>query len=412
VAGVGLHTGVSTTLTFQPASPGHGIKFQRSDLPFLAPISATTSQVSSTDRRTSLGPASEGVHTVEHVLAALVAHQVDDVLVELNGPEPPALDGSAGPFFAAITQAGVRETSGQPDRIRPAKTIELQHGDSSYQARPSDRLRVSVTIEWAHPLIGRQTGCYEVTPENFARELAGARTFGFAHEVTRLRDQGLIRGADTSSALVLTEQDVLDNQLRWPDEFVRHKSVDLVGDLGLLGGRLEMDVVAHRPSHAGNVALARTLHANLQTGTPMAMGIEEILKILPHRYPMLLVDRILEVHGTERIVGIKNVTFNEPFFQGHFPGHPVMPGVLIVEAMAQVGGVLVMSGMKLPENAVVYFLSIDGVKFRRPVVPGDQLRFEVETVQVRGKTVKMKGRGLVDGKVVAEAEFMAQVVDR
>jgi UDP-3-O-[3-hydroxymyristoyl] N-acetylglucosamine deacetylase/3-hydroxyacyl-[acyl-carrier-protein] dehydratase len=230
--------------------------------------------------------------------------------------------------------------------------------------------------------------------------------------VEDLREKGLIRGADSSNALVLSDDAVVDNTLRWPDEFVRHKSVDLLGDLGLLGGRLQADVIAHRPGHSGNVALARLLHANLSTGMPMPMGIEEILKILPHRYPMLLVDRILEVHGTERIVGIKNVTFNEPFFQGHFPGHPVMPGVLIVEAMAQVGGVLVMSGMQLPENAVVYFLSIDGVKFRRPVVPGDQLRFEVETVQVRGKTVKMKGRGLVDGKVAAEAEFMAQIVDR
>jgi UDP-3-O-[3-hydroxymyristoyl] N-acetylglucosamine deacetylase/3-hydroxyacyl-[acyl-carrier-protein] dehydratase len=209
---------------------------------------------------------------------------------------------------------------------------------------------------------------------------------------------------------VLSDREVLGTALRWPDEFVRHKSVDLAGDLALLGGRLEADVVAFRPSHAGNVALVRALRAANPTGTPMAMGIEEILRVLPHRYPMLLVDRILEIQGSEKIVGLKNVTINEPFFQGHFPGRPVMPGVLIVEAMAQVGGMLVMSGMKLPENAVVYFLSIDGVKFRKPVVPGDQLRFEVETVQVRGKTVKMKGVGLVDGKVAAEAEFMAQIV--
>jgi len=222
----------------------------------------------------------------------------------------------------------------------------------------------------------------------------------------------VIQGATLSSAVVLSGENIVAGELRWPDEFVRHKSLDLLGDLALAGGRIEADIEAHRPSHTGNVALARALGRHSSTGTSMAMGIEEILKVLPHRYPMLLVDRILEVHGTERIVGIKNVTINEPFFQGHFPGHPVMPGVLIVEAMAQVGGMLVMSSMKLPQNAVVYFLSIDGVKFRKPVVPGDQLRFEVETVQVRGKTVKMKGVGLVDGKVAAEAEFMAQIVEQ
>jgi UDP-3-O-[3-hydroxymyristoyl] N-acetylglucosamine deacetylase/3-hydroxyacyl-[acyl-carrier-protein] dehydratase len=300
---------------------------------------------------------------------------------------------------------------GTPARCRPAQRIAFSSGESSYVVSARTGLRLDVTIEWPHPLIGRQSGCYELTAEIFARELAAARTFGFEHEVAQLRAKGLIRGGDTSCAVVLDARQVIGTELRWPDEFVRHKSVDLLGDLALVGGRLDANVVAVRPSHSGNVALARALRENLSTGTATAMGIEEILKVLPHRYPMLLVDRILEVHGTERIVGLKNVTINEPFFQGHFPGHPVMPGVLIVEAMAQVGGLLVMSAMKLPENAVVYFLSIDGVKFRRPVVPGDQLRFEVETVQVRGKTVKMKGRGLVEGKVAAEAEFMAQIVE-
>jgi UDP-3-O-[3-hydroxymyristoyl] N-acetylglucosamine deacetylase/3-hydroxyacyl-[acyl-carrier-protein] dehydratase len=412
VSGTGLHTGRGTTATLQPAPSGHGIVFQRSDIAGRPRIPAVADRVSNTERCTSLGEGEGAIQTVEHLLAAVVAHRVDDLLISIDGPELPALDGSAKPYFQAIADAGVDDVGGTPLRFQPTAPFSVQQGDATYLVSPRRGLRLTVTIEWAHPLIGRQSGSYELTPEAFDRELAGARTFGFEHEIAGLREKGLIRGASTASALVLSNDAVIGNTLHWPDEFVRHKSVDLLGDLGLLGGRLDADVVAFRPSHAGNVTLARALRRTISTGAPPAMGIEDILKILPHRYPMLLVDRILEVHGAERIVGIKNVTINEPFFQGHFPGHPVMPGVLIVEAMAQVGGLLIMSAMKLPENAVVYFLSIDGVKFRRPVVPGDQLRFEVETVQVRGKTVKMKGVGLVDGKLAAEAEFMAQIVDR
>ncbi len=237
---------------------------------------------------------------------------------------------------------------------------------------------MTVTIEWDHPRIGRQSGCFDITPDGFTEQLARARTFGFARDARGLEDRGLARGATPSNTIVLSETDLVDTELRWPDEFVRHKAVDLLGDLALLGG----------------------------------MGIEEILGIIPHRYPMLLVDRIVEVEPRKRIVGIKNVTINEPFFQGHFPGHPIMPGVLIVEAMAQVGGMLLLGAVDDPENKVVYFMSIDGVKFRRPVVPGDQVRFELEMLQFRGKTCRMKGVGYVDGAAVAEAEMMARIVDR
>ena len=230
----------------------------------------------------------------------------------------------------------------------------------------------------------------------------------------RLRAAGLIRGASTANAVVLDQARVLDTELRWPDEFVRHKAGDLAGDLALLGGRLEAHVVATRPSHQGNVALARALSRTGQREGGMAMDIGQILDVIPHRYPFLLVDRIIEIEADKRIVGIKNVTINEPFFQGHFPGHPIMPGVLIIEAMAQVGGMLLLGLFKEQERQekVVYFMSLDGVKFRRPVLPGDQIRFELEMLQFRGKTCRMKGVALVDGQVVSEAEMMARVVDR
>jgi UDP-3-O-[3-hydroxymyristoyl] N-acetylglucosamine deacetylase/3-hydroxyacyl-[acyl-carrier-protein] dehydratase len=288
----------------------------------------------------------------------------------------------------------------------------VREGDSTYLVGPHAGLRLTVTIEWANPAIGRQSGCFDVTPEHFARELSRARTFGLMSELDELRERGLARGVDRSNTIALGEGGVVGTALHWPDEFVRHKAADLLGDLALLGGRLEADIVAFKPSHKGNVALVRTIkQAGGRAGVP-AMGIREVLGVLPHRYPMLLVDRILEVHGNQRIVGIKNVTINEPFFQGHFPGHPIMPGVLIVEAMAQVGGMLLMGSIEQPDTKLVYFMSIDGVKFRRPVVPGDQLRFEVETVQVRGRTCRMRGVGLVDGQLAAEAEMTAQVVDK
>jgi UDP-3-O-[3-hydroxymyristoyl] N-acetylglucosamine deacetylase/3-hydroxyacyl-[acyl-carrier-protein] dehydratase len=288
----------------------------------------------------------------------------------------------------------------------------VREGDAVYHVTPREGLRLTVTIEWDHPLIGRQSGCYDVTPETFATELAAARTFGFEREAEELRERGLARGASPETAIVLTDQGVNGAELRWPDEFVRHKATDILGDLALLGGRLHADVVAFRPSHAGNVALARAISRTANRRAPAVADIQDIMKVLPHRYPMLLVDRILEIEPGKRIVGIKNVTINEPFFQGHFPGHPVMPGVLIIEAMAQTGGMMLMDSVDDPESKVVYFMSIDGVKFRKPVIPGDQLRFELEMLKFRGKTCRMRGVAYVDGKPAAEAEMMAAIVDR
>jgi UDP-3-O-[3-hydroxymyristoyl] N-acetylglucosamine deacetylase/3-hydroxyacyl-[acyl-carrier-protein] dehydratase len=242
------------------------------------------------------------------------------------------------------------------------------------------------------------------------RDLAPARTFGFMREVEELRGKGLIQGASTTNALVLDDEGVVDAELRFPDEFVRHKAMDCVGDLALAGSRVRARIVAHKPSHRGTVTLVREM-TRAAVSEKTAYSIEDIMKVLPHRYPFLLVDRILEA-DSKRIVGLKNVTINEPFFQGHFPGHPIMPGVLIIECMAQIGGMLLVGAVDDPESKVVYFMSLDNVKFRRPVRPGDQLRCELVMTQVRGRTCRMKGVATVDGDVVAEAEMAAMLRDR
>ncbi len=412
VKGTGIHTGAKTTVTFRPGPAGEGIAFRRTDLPGQPRIPALADHVSGVERCTALAAGDAAVTTVEHVLAAVAAHGLDDLLIDVDGPEPPNGDGSAQPFFQALAGAGSAEQGGGPTELRVQAPLTVREGDATYLVAPRDALRLTVTIEWPHPLIGRQSGSYDITPERFGAELAAARTFGFLAEADALKAKGLGRGAREDSAILLSESGVVGTKLRWPDEFVRHKAADLVGDLALLGGRLQADIVAFRPSHQGNITLVRALRRVASLAVPPVMGIEEILGVLPHRYPMLLVDRIVEVQGRERIVGIKNVTFNEPFFQGHFPGRPVMPGVLIVEAMAQVGGMLLMEAVEHPETKVVYFMSLDNVKFRRPVVPGDQLRFELEMVQLRGRNCRMRGAGYVDGQLVAEAEMAARVVDR
>jgi UDP-3-O-[3-hydroxymyristoyl] N-acetylglucosamine deacetylase/3-hydroxyacyl-[acyl-carrier-protein] dehydratase len=248
----------------------------------------------------------------------------------------------------------------------------------------------------------------------FAAELAPARTFGFMRDAEALRQRGLAQGVSLDNAVVLDDERIVTGELRWPDEFVRHKIGDVVGDLALTGARLRAHIVADRPSHAGNIALGRALvsAAARRAGGMPIVDIQKIMEHLPHRYPMLLVDRIIEFEQGKRIVGIKNVTINEPFFQGHYPGHPVMPGVLIIEAMAQVGGLLLMDAIENPDEKVVYFMTLDNVKWRRPVVPGDQIRFELEMLQFRRHTCRMKGVGYVDGQPVAEAEMMARIVDR
>jgi UDP-3-O-[3-hydroxymyristoyl] N-acetylglucosamine deacetylase/3-hydroxyacyl-[acyl-carrier-protein] dehydratase len=454
--GIGLHLGLPSRITFRPAPEGTGIVFRRIDLPGAPEVQARVQNAALSERRTQLvGPTSGAdLHTVEHVLAAVVATDMDDLFIDVDGPEPPVLDGSAGPFFEALVSAGVAHGTRPAEYLELSETVRVIDGASVYEAHPASDLRLEVTIDFPHPLIGRQHGRYVVDRAAFGRELAGARTFGFTHEVEELRAKGLIQGASTSNAVVLGDTGLIDATLRWPDEFVRHKAMDCVGDLALAGCRVRAHVTALRPSHRGTITLVREMvRAAQAAGTAprpavttangidegrgvvpgerggtdgrqerrmaeatkepkQVMMVDELMKVIPHRYPFLFVDRIIEVEEGKRIVGIKNVTINEPYFEGHFPGHPIMPGVLIIEAMAQVGGVLLMGGMTEAEAKVVYFMSLDNVKFRRPVRPGDQLRFELEITQIRGRVCKMRGVAKVEGDVVAEADMAAMVRER
>ena len=412
VNGIGLHSGVPATLTLHPATSGTGIVFRRIDLPSAPDIPARVSALASTERQICLANGDGSIATVEHILAAAVAHGLDDLVVEVNGPEVPVGDGSPRMYHEALVEAGVTDLEGAPHLYKVTAPVLVTEGGSRYVVAPHDALRLTVSVEWDHPLIGRQSGCYDVDGDSFGTQLAGARTFGFESEADGLRAMGLIKGVSRENTIVLTPDGLEGGELRWPDEFVRHKAVDLLGDLALLGGRLQADITAFRPSHSGNAALVRAIERTTARVAPAVMGIQEILGVLPHRFPFLLVDRILEIETGKRIVGIKNVTMNEPFFPGHFPDHPVMPGVLIVEAMAQTGGMLLLDQVNDTEGKIVYFMSIDGVKFRRPVIPGDQLRFELEMLKFRGKTCRMKGVAYVEGQIVAEAEMMAAIVDR
>jgi UDP-3-O-[3-hydroxymyristoyl] N-acetylglucosamine deacetylase / 3-hydroxyacyl-[acyl-carrier-protein] dehydratase len=336
--------------------------------------------------------------------------------VELDGPEPPILDGSFLPWIEAIDAVGVEELEAEVPVLRIPRAFQVDAGDgTSYLAAPSTGLSLTVAIDFEHPAVGRQVGSWSMDPEAFRGELAFARTFGFEADAEALKARGRALGSSLENTVVLGPTGVLNpGGLRAPDEFVRHKAGDVVGDLALLGMRVEGRIVAHRPSHRGNVEFARALAVEARRdpeGEPI-VDTTRIMEYLPHRFPMLLVDRITHFETGRRITGIKNVTINEPFFQGHYPGHPIMPGVLIVEAMAQVGGLLLMDSIERPEDKVVYFMSLDNVKWRRPVTPGDQLVFELELLQFRRGICRMRGEAYVAGRLVAEAELMARVVDR
>jgi UDP-3-O-[3-hydroxymyristoyl] N-acetylglucosamine deacetylase/3-hydroxyacyl-[acyl-carrier-protein] dehydratase len=417
-------------MSFVPGSADSGIRFVRVDLENHPEILVDPDHVIGVERGTSIGIDGCKVHTIEHVLAALAVAGIDNLRIELDSSEPPVGDGSSLPFWDALKQAGIIELDALRRRYRVEEAIFYQDGDVEITLLPSDRLQVSLSIDFDHPLVGHQFESFEITPAVFEKEIAPARTFGFLHEIEKLKSAGLIRGGNLRNAIVIGDDKILnEDHLRFPDEMVRHKILDLLGDLKLLNVDIVAHIVARRSGHRTHLALVQLLKRRMETGdgrgtisvrasrveprrgTPV-LDIGQIMSVLPHRYPFLLVDRIVEIEDGKRVVGYKNVTISEAFFEGHFPDHPVMPGVLIVEAMGQVGGVLLMSLVDDPEDNVVYFTGLDHVRFRQPVRPGDQLVCELELVRRRGTHCKMRGVARVDGNVVAEAELMASLVPR
>lgn len=422
LAGTALHTGEKVTLTLHPAPPGTGRKFKRSDLPDEPTIEARVENVKTVERATTLAEGNVKVHTVEHVLSALVGLEVDNAIIEMNANEPPIGDGSAQPFVDLIKRAGIAKQ----DVLRPHYDVhEPLHletkGGSLMTIVPDEKFRVSCTQVGPN---GRFTQFFstEVTPAHYEKEIAPARTFVYYEDVRPLMDKGLIKGGSLESAVVIRGDSVMSHEpLRFPDEFVRHKILDIIGDLSLFGRKVRGHVIAVKPGHGPNTDLARALgkqFAKLITMVPPSvvpkggsvLDIGDILKILPHRYPFLLVDRIVAFEGNTKCTGVKNVSMNEPFFPGHFPGHPVMPGVLQLEAMAQAASVLLMRASGVA-GKIGYFMSADEVKFRKPVVPGDTLFIHVEMLKFRGKLAKAAGRCVVNNEVVSEATMMFTVVD-
>ncbi len=418
-AGAGLHTGGRCTLTFEPAPPGTGVVFVRRDLPGAPEIKADIAHVIDTARGTTLGIDGARAMTVEHVLAAVAGLGIDNLIVGMDGQEAPVADGSALPFVEALRKAGLTEQDRERVPCKVLRPVSCAHGCVDLVALPYQGLKISFLIEYDHPMLRLQYASFDIIDHIFGSEIAPARTFTFMDEVESLKRQGLIKGGSLENALVFGDGGILnEGPLRYSNEPVRHKILDLLGDLFLLGSHLEAHVIATKSGHAANVELVKLLRKECKKRrrprpherAAGAMDIDAIADIMPHRYPFLLVDRVLELESGKRVVGIKNVTVNEPFFQGHFPGRPIMPAVLIVEAMAQVGGVLVCEAVKEEGKKLVYFTGIDRARFRRPVRPGDQLRFEVEKVRSRGGTHKLNGRGYVDDELVAEADLLVTMV--
>ena len=405
---IGLHSGAPVSLELKPAPANSGIVFYRADLPGKPGVRAHAAQVTSTLRATTLEDGPARVFTVEHLMAALYVMGVDNCAVEISSAEAPVGDGSALPFVRLIEEAGIVELTEPRILIQVSEPIEVAEEGRSIKVLPYDGLKVTFTSSNPHPMLGLQQAEYEITPEVFAREIAPARTIGFMHEVEALQAKGLGLGGSLENTLVYDNETNL-NPLRFPDELVRHKVLDVLGDLALLGCPLRGHLVAVQSGHSLNTALAAKIWTwsrcdNKKKGCNALLDIVEIQKILPHRYPMLLVDRILEMEPMKRAVGIKCVTFNEHFFLGHFPGRPVMPGVILLEAMGQVGGVMVMCSPE-HQDRIPYFAAMDRVKFRRPVVPGDQLRMTAEMIKYRGNIGKVWTQAFVDGEMVAEAEL-------
>jgi UDP-3-O-[3-hydroxymyristoyl] N-acetylglucosamine deacetylase/3-hydroxyacyl-[acyl-carrier-protein] dehydratase len=421
--GIGIHTGARVRTVFKPAPAGAGIVFRRVDLDPVVEIPANAEYIDPGEvkRNTTLASGGAQIHTVEHILAAASGMQVDNLIIDIDADEPPEpADGSVTELVESIKEAGI-ENQGVPIKYLKITTpITYYRDDVELMALPYDGFRVSYTIEYESEFIGTQYFSIDIDTETFVSEIAPARTFALMSDVEMLRKEGLIKGGSLDNAVVVDENGIMNEApLRFPDEFVRHKILDIIGDLTLAGAPIQGHVIAVRSGHNYNLPFAKLLNQDLRKKQQSATGpgrghwdINAIMEIMPHRYPFLLVDRIIELEDSRRVVGIKNVTINEPFFIGHFPGHPIMPAVLIIEAMAQVGGILLLSSVDNPEDYLVYFMKIDNAKFRKPVLPGDQLRFELEMLSLKKKFCKMRGKAYVDGSIVAEADLSSTIVKR
>ena len=420
VSGCGLFLGREATVEFRPAPANHGVVFVRRDMGG-AEIPAQIRHVMKRQRRTALRRGDATVDTCEHCLSAVAAMQIDNLIIEIDGPELPALDSSSKPYLNALMDAGLESNDTPRFRLEVTEPVVVRHGDAMVAALPSDEPAMQVMFDLDYsgqPHIGRQYRTFSLSNGDYADQIAPARTFVLEDEIQALRDAGF--------GLHLTEEDVLvigaegplgSNAFRFPDEPVRHKIVDLIGDLYLLGAPIKGRIIAYKSGHALNHAMVRRLLKLYETQVRKdralhrsVLDIRRLSRILPHRYPMLLVDRVIEVDGDRRAVGIKNVTINEPFFQGHYPGTPIMPGVLVVESMAQLSGVLIEQKLEHTGKLAV-LLSLDRVKLRKPVTPGDQLILEVESVRVRSRIAHMRCRAYVAEDLAAEAEVKFMLVD-
>jgi UDP-3-O-[3-hydroxymyristoyl] N-acetylglucosamine deacetylase/3-hydroxyacyl-[acyl-carrier-protein] dehydratase len=424
LSGTSLHTGAKVTLKLQPAPIDHGIKFKRKDLADEPTVDANIANLKTVERATTIGEGAVRVHTVEHVLAALSAMGVDNAIVEMDANEPPIGDGSAAPYAEAIKRAG---TSAQeaPRRffdVREPLHIESKTG-SLLVLLPDDKFRISCTQAGPNNRF-TQFFSTEITPAIFEREIAPARTFVYYEDVAPLMDKNLIKGGSLENAIVVRGESVLSKEpLRFEDEFARHKILDIIGDLALVGARIRGHVIAVKPGHSANAELARAIVKELAKSIALSaprtmpqgegpLDIDEVMNILPHRFPFLMVDRVLGFEGETKCTGMKTVSINEPYFAGHFPGHPVMPGVLQVEAMAQVASILLFKIAKT-SSRIGYFMSADEVKFRKPVFPGDTLFIHAELTKARSNRIaKAHCSCVVNGAVVSEGDLMFTFLDK
>lgn len=420
ISGKGLHTGQETTLKIKPAAPETGVVFVRTDLPDAPQIPATLDYLAKHRRRTSLRNGPGEVHTTEHFFAALMGLRLDNLEVELDADEIPGLDGSSSPYVNALTEAGIVEQKAPRKHFDLDVPLVVDDDGCTISAFPAKDggLHFSYTLDYGgNHSVGSQFFEFNLDEEYFTREIAPARTFCLESEVEELKTNGLGKGATYENTLVISDKGVVNNELRFKDEFVRHKLLDLAGDLFLINADISAHIMGLRSGHDSNIKMARMIADEMGLRESKGiltrdsgLDIKDIFDLLPHRYPFLLIDRVIEMEGYRRAVGLKNVSINEPFFQGHWPGQPIMPGVLILEAMAQLSGVLLLRRLENTGKLAVLW-SIDKVKLRRSVIPGDQLRIEIEAIKVKDKIGQVKAKAKVNQNLAAEAVLTFTLVD-